>query len=61
MIAFVLYVLIGAMAPFANYKKLLPETAASVNVESFLRNRQRENGQRFLKPETVPGKNVSAL
>ena len=35
MIAFVLYVLIGAMAPFANYKKLLPETAASVNVESF--------------------------
>ena len=52
-LAVVLYILVGAMAPFAGYKKISKETAASVDVNQFF-----ENGLRFLKPERAPGKNV---
>lgn len=57
-LAVVLYILVGAMAPFAGYKKISKETAASVDVNSFFRTRREENGLRFLKPERAPGKNV---
>lgn len=48
--AFILYVLIGAMAPFANYKELLPETAASVEVSRFFQ--ESTDGERAAILET---------
>ena len=37
-LAVVLYILVGAMAPFAGYKKISKETAASVDVNQFFQN-----------------------